>query len=325
MTRPKLACLGVIVVAAIAAVAAGQARADTAVLPTSDSLPWTDPAHHSPLEVLASSVASRIAGRDAAVVCDGENDWQQLSATYHFNPAYELGFVPWRYYLATRTFVSDATTVFLSPGTCTSLWKYGMAATKPTKCSVTTTTTQIVNKTVRYKATVRTRVKKRVRVKGKWIVRTVVVKRTVTKTKQVPQAVTTTTTGDPEPCYDGATKTEKPGQPSTYWSDYWEYAQNLLVLAHESIHLTQDRAGASIDAVLPSSETNANCYGLQRIASVAQQFGAAPDDAQAIAQFTFDQIYPRFQGITYNNSPYWSADCRQDGPLDLTPGDGIWP
>jgi hypothetical protein len=52
MTHPKLAGLGVIAVAAIAAVAAGQARADSAVLPTSNSLPWTDPAHHSPLEVL---------------------------------------------------------------------------------------------------------------------------------------------------------------------------------------------------------------------------------------------------------------------------------
>jgi hypothetical protein len=156
-----------------------------------------------------------------------------------------------------------------------------MAATKPTKCSVTKTLDPDRLQDRLYKATVLKRVKKRVRVKGKWVTRTVVVKRTVTKTKQVPQAVTTTTTGDPEPCYDGATRTQKSGQTSTYWQD---------------IHLTQDRAGASIDAVLPTSETNANCYGLQRIASIAQQFGAAPDDGQAIAQYAFDHIYPRYQG-----------------------------
>src|SRR4029453_12613545 len=134
-----------------------------------------------------------------------ENDWQQLPGPYHFDPALEAGFVPWRYYLASRTFVTDATNVYVSPRTCTSLWKFGMAATKPTKCSLTKPSTQIVYKTVRYKATIRVRVKKRVRVKGKWVVRTVVVKRTVTKTKQVPKAVTTKTTRDPEPLSARAT------------------------------------------------------------------------------------------------------------------------
>jgi hypothetical protein len=97
------------------------------------------------------------------------------------------------------------------------------------------------------------------------------------------------------------------------------------VLAHESIHLLQDVPGVSVAAVLPTSETDANCYGLQWVPCVAQQFGATPDDALAIAKYAYDVLYPRYQGITHNGSPYWSADCHQDGPLDLTPGDGVWP
>jgi hypothetical protein len=324
-TTMRLGPSVLVAVAAFAMLFAGQARADVPVLPTSDSLPWTDPAHHSPLEDLSSSIASQIAGRQASVICDGESDWQQLSVSYGFDPNWELGFVPFSYYLGSRTIVEDASTVFLSPRTCLSLLQFGRANPKPTKCSAIETHTTIVYKTVRYKTTVSVRVKRRMRVNGKWVVGTVVVKRTVWKTKQVPQAVTTSTTGAPEPCYVARTKTAKAGQPDSYWQAYEEYALGMLVLGHESVHLTQSRAGASIDAVLPTSETNANCYGLQRIASVAQRLGATADDAQAIAAYAYDSIYPGYQGASFNGSPYWSADCRQDGPLDLTPGDGIWP
>ena len=41
--------------------------------------------------------------------------------------------------------------------------------------------------------------------------------------------------------------------------------------------------------------------------------------------YAADVIYPRHKGVTFNGQPYWSPDCYENGPLDLTPGDGVWP
>ena len=49
------------------------------------------------------------------------------------------------------------------------------------------------------------------------------------------------------------------------------------------------------------------------------------DDGEAIAQYAYDKLYPGYQRVSYNGSPYWSAGCRETGPLDLTPGDNVWP
>lgn len=292
--------------------AAPIAGADTGVLPNSPDLPWTDPAHQSPLEVLAAQIAGHIAGRAVTVECDGQTDWNARASQYQFDPLVELGFVPFQYYISSRTVVADANHVFVSPTACWNLDQFGMATVKPTKCQsvVTQTTTKLLPQ--RYRVTVR------VKVKGRWL------KRTVWRVRFVRKTSTQTTTGSTGPCYLGNEQTAT-SEPMSYWQSYSQYAQGILTLAHESVHLTQDRAGVSIDAALPTSETNANCYGLQWMPYVAEQLGASPDDAEAIAEFAYDYLYPGYQGISHNGSPYWSADCRPNGPLDLTPGDNVWP
>ncbi len=132
-SRLIVACVAI---AACAVCVPAVADADTPVLPTSDSLPWTDPAHHSPLEELATSVASRIAQRSVRVYCDGETDWEALGAAREFDPNGVAGLVdtPHYYYPATRTFVDSADIAHLSPEACQFLWQYGMASAKQTKC-----------------------------------------------------------------------------------------------------------------------------------------------------------------------------------------------
>ena len=57
---------------------------------------------------------------------------------------------------------------------------------------------------------------------------------------------------------------------------------------------------------------------------VAQQLGATADDAQAIALYYWDVIYPQYQTGAY--SQYWSSECRKGGALDLRlPGNTAWP
>ena len=46
------------------------AQSDTAPIPTSPDLPWTNPTHQSSLEVLASQIATHIAGRPVTVKCE---------------------------------------------------------------------------------------------------------------------------------------------------------------------------------------------------------------------------------------------------------------
>lgn len=294
-------CLALVVLLA----AAPAAMADTVVLPNDGALPWTDPAHHSPLEQLASGVATRIADRPVTVQCDGETEWNTFAAQHGIDPAVELGYVPFRY-TASRTISSGGDVAFLAPTVCSNLQQFGLAPLKPTKCEQPVS--QTITVAQRYRATIR------VRVQGRWV------KRTVWRTRRVRRTVTSQRLA---PCYLNGRAAAS--EPASYWQTYAGDALAILVLAHESIHLGQDRVGASVDAVLPTSETDANCQGLQWMPYVAGQLGATPDDAEAIAKYAYDLLYPGYRGVSYNGSPYWSADCRADGPLDLSPGDGVWP
>lgn len=56
----------------------------------------------------------------------------------------------------------------------------------------------------------------------------------------------------------------------------------------------------------------ADCYGRQTIAAVLERLGATKAYAAAVQAWDFPVI----------GAP---AECRQDGALDLTPGDGRWP
>jgi hypothetical protein len=112
----------------------------------------------------------------------------------------------------------------------------------------------------------------------------------------------------PAPCFAGGRQL---GGDQPFWDGYFADAEAIQTLAHESIHLKGDAV-----------EAEAECYGMQAVASVAQQLGDAADDGRAIAQYYATLLYPQRQ----TQSPaYWSAECSPGGALDLTPDDGVWP
>ncbi len=80
------------------------------------------------------------------------------------------------------------------------------------------------------------------------------------------------------------------------------------VLSHESVHLT----GVMNEAVT-------ECRAMQRDAVVAQRLGATPAQGRVLAERYASALYPMMP------SEYVTKDCVKDGPLDKTPGDGIWP
>jgi hypothetical protein len=319
MTRLMLLACAMALTALFVAVSATVARADAVLVPPGTPDPWSDPSHHSPLEQLASQVASNLAGRTVSVQCDDANTWSALTS----GEADALGFVQvppdstttpvqhtkyvWRYhrvhgkrkryrvkivYTVVVThpdeFVTSATTIQLSPEICGPLQIFAEASTKPTKC--------------------------------------------------VPDGGST-----PGPCFVGNPTTEPPGvcgngqsdcfsttasEPDAYWNSYDSFAQALLTLAHESVHIRQATAGS----VVPPDmlvEAQAQCSGMQLLPEVAQQLGDSPDDAQAIADWYWLLDYPFYQQLTdpYSQShPYWSADCKPGGALDIRPaGSTLWP
>jgi len=101
-------------------------------------------------------------------------------------------------------------------------------------------------------------------------------------------------------------------------SDYIHYAEALLTLAHEPIHL-----GGEVYGVLgkglavgdPEAEAKADCYGMQWLGYVATQLGDNPTDAAAIATWVAEVYYPGLENS--DNPEYWSADCVPGGRLDI--------
>ncbi|GAB3598272.1 hypothetical protein GCM10027446_28090 [Angustibacter peucedani] len=79
-------------------------------------------------------------------------------------------------------------------------------------------------------------------------------------------------------------------------------------VTHEAAHLAGQR-----------DEARAECTAVQADAGVLRRLGAAPDVAQAQARRYLEQVFPRLP------SDYTSGDCREDGPLDTSPHDGVWP
>lgn len=332
----RRAVLVLLVVATAAALTAAPASADSAPIPAGSAAPGSDPNHSTPLELLASNIASHIAGRQVTVHCESSDDWNALATQIGFDPNAELGFVPspliFRFTLA---FVTSAPTAYLSPAVCQPLEQFAEAATKPTKCQGPTS---IQTDVTRYQIVTRYRDV----VKGG--------KRTRIKYKvKVPYTavVTTTGLGPPTPCFIGAPMS--PGatgtgecwtsdvcysvaanEPSAYWVSFEGYAEALMALAHEPIHLWQDQAGASApdDSLV---ESQAECSAMQWLPYVAEQLGATADDAQAIANYFWTLDYPGMATLDQRDPyaaahPYWSADCVPGGALDIRPpGSTVWP
>lgn len=264
--------------------------------PDDGALPWASgAASMSQLEQRATEIAGKLAGKPGVEIrCEGETEWKALAAQYRFDARFELGYVI--FYLRGASRVPDPNYLAeLSPFACYYLQRFALADPKPTKCETVTRQTQTVFQTVQ--------VKKKVRVKvgGKWVTRTVIT------TKQVPRTVVTEVKGPPAPCYAGGSV--GPSMPASFWEEYENFALAILTLAHEAMHL-----GGVFD------EDAAECSGLQWMPYVAEQLGATPDDARVIVRYALDKIYPQAQG-----TEYWSSDCREGGPMDLTPGDGVWP
>jgi hypothetical protein len=92
------------------------ASADTAPIPSSSDLPWSDPAHESPLELLAGRIASHIAGRPVTVRCEGDTDWATLVRQTGGEPSSESGYVGTTWNSVTGQLVSAASVAELAGG-----------------------------------------------------------------------------------------------------------------------------------------------------------------------------------------------------------------
>jgi hypothetical protein len=299
------------------AVGASSAAADTATLPAGIGLPWTDPNHQSPLENLLAPIASTIANRQVTVHCEGDYDWATLVHQSGLDPAAELGYVT-AWFWPNGTIANVESFTELSPTVCLALQQFAQGATKPSKCttSLTTTTTELV--LVTHRVAYKVRIWKTVN----GVRKRILVTRHKTVSEYVKQTSTTTTQSPLAPCYDGTV--HNPDN-TAYWNDYFRYAQALLALAHESIHLGGYVGGvlpSGVQAGYPDAEARANCFGMQWMPYVAQQLGATPDDALDIARYFYRYFYPRYNSPS--TAAYWSPDCRPGGALDIHLGPNIW-
>ncbi len=314
----------VVLVLAALLVGAADAQADTGVIPDTPDLPWTDPDHRSPLEVLSSQIASQIAGREVRVYCNGQNDWDILRAERSI-PENVWGYVanPEYYYVQSRTWVSSSPDTKLAPIACQYLWSFAKAPAKPTKCDASRTVTTSRTVTVRYKTRVAVKVTRRVKVNGVYVKRRVTVYRQVWRTRREQRTATTTVPLGRVPCYSAAEPGATVAAPAGGEAEYRKFVSAIMTLAHESIHLFDGTAGGSIDVfVTGQAESRAECLGMQNIARVAVALGDTQDDAAALATYYALKMYPDRKT---SNPDYWSPDCVQNGRLDQTPGDGIWP
>jgi hypothetical protein len=299
-------------------------QADTSVIPDTQNLPWTDPTHQSPLEVFAGQIASSIVGRPVRVYCNGQNDWDTLAQSVGFDGSTVWGYVaqPRYWYPALGVYAEDSTHTQLATKACDRLWQFAKASVKPTKCAATRDTAETKIVTVRYRAPVAVKVKKHIIANGRRVTRVVTVRRMVWKTRKEKRTQTRTEQVGMLPCYSTPESDVTLATPSDGERGYVENVFAIATLAHESIHLFDFTSGKPVVASRPAAESRAECIGMQDIARVAIALGAAPDDASNMQRWYWENFYPTRRTQLPD---YWSADCRPDGPLDQTPGDGIWP
>ena len=288
-----------------AAVWAGSSTAGAPVSKDSEP-PWADPAHQGQLELLTGKIASSLAARTVAVHCESPSSWQSLASRIGFDPGLELGYVPVDYDPSGQTVLSDPTLIELAPDACLGLQQFASADPKPTTCTVTVTKRETVKTSRRVLVPVQTTVRGRVSTRYVW------------QTRIVRTSVTRRVRSAPRPCF--AHGAPVAGITNAYWSRYADDASAILVFAHETVHLAQYRAGQPPPAS-DAAESEAQCVGLQRMRAVAVKLGDTTADAEAIAQYTYADIYPNFKGTAY-----WSASCVPGGTLDeRAGGTRAWP
>jgi len=300
------------------------AQADTTPILAGAPAPWSDPSHQTPLEQLAGSIASTLVGRPVTVHCEDAATWTALGTS----PG-ESGFVRGTSYdLDSNLFVESATTIELSPDACLALQAFVQAPVKPTKCAATT---QVKRTVTRSHYVWRTRIvhgkKERVRVKVPY---TVTVKHSVVASL-APCFLGTPVSQpsfDPSLCQGDLCYVVTANEPQSFWDAYDTSAQAILALAHEAVHVEQDTMGAPVPAA-SLVEAQAECSGMQTMASVAVALGDTPDDAQALAAYSYDIDYPGKAASADPYSlahPYWSAECKPGGALDIrATASALWP
>lgn len=90
--------------------------------------------------------------------------------------------------------------------------------------------------------------------------------------------------------------------------DVEQTAVAVNVLTHESYHLAGHR-----------NESAVQCYAMQRNAEAARLLGANAQQANALARFVYEHVYPALP------QEYRSAACHDGGPYDLRPSSPVWP
>jgi len=309
------ALLGAAAFAAGSAGAAPLAAADSVTVPPGSPDPWSDPGHHTSLEQLASTIASTIVGRPVTARCEDQTSWNALNVNGDSSKV--LGFVKQPAH-STTTAVTKYRTV----------WAYHVVHDERVRYRRRVPYTTLVTHADTFTASADT----------------------IELSPQVCGPLQQFAEASPKPtkcggpCFVGAPTASAPAictdasETTCYstaddWSDdyyaqYDDYAQALITLAHESIHIVQGTKGN----VVPSDtliEAQAECSGLQRTALVAEQLGDTPDDAEAVADYLWLLTYPTEAHPTDAYSiehPYWSADCTPGGSLDVrAPGTTLWP
>lgn len=267
------------------------------------------------------------------VRCEGDTDWNKLVTDRSLAVRNLGGYAPLGGYMT-----------WLSPTVCLYLQKFAQAAVKPTKCQATASETVSVTRqrvVTRYrsvKVTKPTRINGRLYKVGTW---KIPYKATESYTVAESHYVLAT----PAPCFLGIPYTSSglcwtvptvsgtpekscyevtADLPARYWSEYSEYVSALNIVAHEPTHLWQ--ASTVSNALV---ESQATCSSMQWLPYVAVQLGATPDDAQAIATYYWKIKYPGYLSLTSDyakSHPYWSADCKPGGALDIRRDKGgFWP
>jgi hypothetical protein len=90
--------------------------------------------------------------------------------------------------------------------------------------------------------------------------------------------------------------------------DIEQTAVAVNVLTHESYHLAGHR-----------NESAVQCYAMQRNAEAARMLGATAEQANAVASFVYEHVYPALP------QEYRTAHCHDGGPYDLRPSSPLWP
>ena len=100
-------------------------------------------------------------------------------------------------------------------------------------------------------------------------------------------------------------------QAAAYSRESFRQALALLVMTHESIHLSRAFPGAA-------DEARTECLAIQLVHGVAIGLGASEEVARAIGHESI-RYHERLPKV------YHHSGCRDGGPLDIHPGLGDWP